>query len=115
MVEAARSVYATRDARIEGMTDETVDTYYSCTLCQSFAPSHVCVISPERTGLCGSYNWMDCKASFEINPTGPNKPVEKGIVLDARYGQWAGVNDFVARARVVRLTITTCIPLCTIR
>ncbi len=98
MVEAARAVYAVRDARIEGMTDETVDTYYSCTLCQSFAPSHVCIISPERTGLCGSYNWMDCKASFEINPTGPNKPVEKGMVLDPRFGQWAGVNDFVARA-----------------
>ncbi|MFC1969292.1 CO dehydrogenase/CO-methylating acetyl-CoA synthase complex subunit beta, partial [Chloroflexota bacterium] len=56
MVEQARTVYSTRDARIEGMTDESVDTYYSCTLCQSFAPSHVCVISPERTGLCGSYN-----------------------------------------------------------
>ena len=57
-----------RDARIEGMTDETTDIFYSCTLCQSFAPSHVCVVSPERTGLCGAYNWMDCKASFEINP-----------------------------------------------
>ncbi len=98
MVTSARAVYAIRDARIEGMTDETVDTYYSCTLCQSFAPSHVCIISPERTGLCGSYNWMDCKASFEINPTGPNKPVEKGLILDARFGQWAGVNDFVNKA-----------------
>lgn len=98
IVAAARGVYAVRDARIEGMTDETVDTYYSCTLCQSFAPSHVCIISPERTGLCGSYNWMDCKVSFEINPTGPNKPVEKGNIIDARFGQWAGVNDFVSKA-----------------
>ena len=57
------------------MTDEGTETYYSCTLCQSFAPTHVCVISPERTGLCGAYNWLDCKASFEINPTGPNQPV----------------------------------------
>ena len=60
IVEKAKAVYATRDTRIEGMTDETIDFYYSCTLCQSFAPSHVCVISPERTGLCGSYIWMDC-------------------------------------------------------
>jgi acetyl-CoA synthase len=94
----ARSVYGQRDARIEGMTDETTDTYYSCTLCQSFAPSHVCVVSPERTGLCGSYNWMDCKASFEINPTGPNQPVEKGETLDAKLGAWKGVNDFVLKA-----------------
>jgi acetyl-CoA synthase len=95
IVEKARAVYTGRDARIEGMTDETTDTYYSCTLCQSFAPSHVCVISPERTGLCGSYNWMDCKAAFEINPTGPNQPVEKGETIDAKLGQWKGVNEFV--------------------
>ncbi len=94
----AREVYRTRDQRIEGMTDESVETYYSCTLCQSFAPSHVCVISPERTGLCGSYNWMDCKASNEINPTGPNQPVNKGDVIDPKLGQWKGVNEFVFKA-----------------
>lgn len=98
IVEKARAVYHVRDERIEGMTDETTDVYYSCTLCQSFAPSHVCVISPERTGLCGSYNWMDCKASFEINPTGPNQPVPKGEVIDAKLGQWKGVNEFVTKA-----------------
>jgi len=98
IVEKARGVYGVRDARIEGMTDETIDTYYSCTLCQSFAPGHVCVISPERTGLCGSYNWMDCKAAFEINPTGSNQPVEKGEVLDAKLGQWKGVNEFIFKA-----------------
>jgi acetyl-CoA synthase len=96
--EKAREVYKIRDARIEGMTDEGVETYYSCTLCQSFAPSHVCTISPERTGLCGSYNWMDCKASFEINPTGPNQPVEKGECLDPKLGQWKGVNEFIYKA-----------------
>jgi len=94
----AREVYQKRDIRIEGMTDETIDTFYSCTLCQSFAPSHVCVISPERTGLCGAYNWMDCKASFEINSTGPNQPVPKGEVIDPRLGQWKGVNEFVYKA-----------------
>jgi len=94
----ARAEYKTRDDRVEKMTDEAVETYYSCTLCQSFAPSHVCVISPERTGLCGAYNWMDCKASFEINPTGPNQPVQKGECLDPKLGQWKGVNDFVFKA-----------------
>ncbi len=98
VVEKAKAVYGARDARIEGMTDETTDTYYSCTLCQSFAPSHVCMISPERTGLCGSYNWMDCKAAYEINPAGPNQPVEKGETVDAKLGQWKGVNEFVFKA-----------------
>jgi acetyl-CoA synthase len=98
LTKRARGEYATRDDRVEKMTDEGVETYYSCTLCQSFAPSHVCVVSPERTGLCGAYNWMDCKASFEINPTGPNQPVEKGEVLDPKLGQFKGVNEFVYKA-----------------
>ena len=98
VVEKARAVYGARDARIEGMTDETTDIYYSCTLCQSFAPNHVCVITPEKTGLCGSYNWMDCKAAYEINPTGPNQPVPKEETVDAKLGQWKGVNEFIYKA-----------------
>jgi acetyl-CoA synthase len=98
LTKRARGEYKTRDNRVENMTDESVETFYSCTLCQSFAPSHVCMVSPERTGLCGAYNWMDCKASFEINPTGPNQPVEKGEVLDPVLGQFKGVNDFVFKA-----------------
>lgn len=100
----AKAAYTQRDARIEGLTDENSDTYYSCTLCQSFAPNHVCIISPERTGLCGSYNWMDCKAAFEINPTGPNQPVDKGSVVDAHLGQWQGVNNFLLKASRGKLT-----------
>jgi acetyl-CoA synthase len=96
--EKARAMYKVRDSRVENMTDESVGTYYSCTLCQSFAPSHVCVVSPERTGLCGAYNWMDCKAAYEINPTGPNQPIEKGECLDPVLGQWKGCNEFVYKA-----------------
>ena len=98
ILEQARKVYQKRDARIEGMTDESEETFYSCTLCQSFAPTHVCIITPERTGLCGAYNWLDGKASNEINPTGPNQPVVKGEVIDPVLGQWKGVNDFVFKA-----------------
>ncbi len=98
LTKQARAEYKQRDERVEKMTDESVETFYSCTLCQSFAPSHVCTVSPERTGLCGAYNWMDCKASFEINPTGPNQPIQKGECLDPVLGQWKGVNDFVVKA-----------------
>jgi acetyl-CoA synthase len=98
LLAKAKETYKTRDARVEGMNDESEGIFYSCTLCQSFAPSHVCVVTPERTGLCGAYNWLDCKASFEINPTGPNQPIEKGVVLDPQLGQWEGVNRFVQQA-----------------
>ncbi|MGA2109489.1 MAG: acetyl-CoA decarbonylase/synthase complex subunit alpha/beta [Syntrophorhabdales bacterium] len=98
ILEKARASYSHRDSRVENMTDETTETFYSCTLCQSFAPSHVCVIAPERTGLCGAYNWLDCKASYEINPEGPNQPIQKGAVLDPKLGQFKGANDFVYTA-----------------
>ncbi|MCX5714840.1 MAG: CO dehydrogenase/CO-methylating acetyl-CoA synthase complex subunit beta, partial [Candidatus Omnitrophica bacterium] len=94
LVEAKKS-YDERDERISGMTDESQDTFFSCLLCQSFAPNHVCVITPERLGLCGAYSWLDAKASFEITPTGPNQPILKGEVADVKLGQWNNVNDFV--------------------
>jgi len=94
-IEVARKVYDERNRRLEAMTDESVDTFYSCLLCQSFAPDHVCVITPERAGLCGAYNWLDGKAAHEIDSTGPNQPVPKGDTLDTVRGVFSGVNDYV--------------------
>jgi|Deesub1362A_J573_1020465.scaffolds.fasta_scaffold02203_6 acetyl-CoA synthase len=94
-LKIAREAYHQRNIRVAGMTDESVDTFFSCVLCQSFAPNHVCIISPERLGLCGAYNWLDCKASHEINPTGPNQPVKKGTCLDPVKGEWEEINKFV--------------------
>ncbi|OHB63584.1 MAG: CO dehydrogenase/CO-methylating acetyl-CoA synthase complex subunit beta, partial [Planctomycetes bacterium RBG_13_62_9] len=91
----AQAVYADRDARLAGMTDEDVETFYSCLLCQSFAPSHVCVVSPERPGLCGAYSWLDCRAAHEITPSGPNQPIPKGTCLEPKIGQWDKINAFV--------------------
>lgn len=94
----AQAVYADRDARLAGMTDEDVETFYSCLLCQSFAPSHVCVVSPERPGLCGAYSWLDCRAAHEITPAGPNQPITKGSCVEPKIGQWDKVNAFVISA-----------------
>ena len=95
MLQVAREAYQKRNVRLADLTDEAVDEFYSCTLCQSFAPNHVCVVSPERVGLCGAYNWLDCKASFQINPTGPNQPISKGVMVDSSKGYWQGPNSFV--------------------
>ncbi|MDY7076890.1 MAG: acetyl-CoA decarbonylase/synthase complex subunit alpha/beta [Chloroflexota bacterium] len=92
-LEKAREAYEFRNQRLADLTDEAVDTFYDCTLCQSFAPTHVCIVSPQRLGLCGAYNWLDCKASNQINPTGPNQPVQKGKLLDPVKGYWAGTNE----------------------
>ena len=90
-----REVYRARNQRMEQMTDESVDTFYSCLLCQSFAPCHVCVITPERLGLCGAYNWLDGKAAYEIDPTGGNQPLLKGRCIDPVRGQWENINKYV--------------------
>ncbi len=94
-VKEAVEAFHLRDDRIADMTDESVDTFYSCTICQSYAPDHVCVITPQRLGLCGAYNWLDGRANFEINPTGPNQPIAKGRTIDHVLGEWEGVNKFV--------------------
>jgi len=94
-LEEAKKIYHERDERLGGMTDEDVDTYYSCILCQSYAPDHVCIVTPERLGLCGAYTWLDCKASHQLNPRGPNEPVLKGKCLDPVKGEWEGVNEYL--------------------
>lgn len=94
MLEVARESYDFRNKRLADLTDDAVDEFYSCTLCQSFAPNHVCIVSPERLGLCGAYNWLDCKASFSINPTGPNQPIKLEKTIDFKKGYWQGTNDY---------------------
>lgn len=95
LLEEAKVTYSHRDDKIGGMTDEDVEDYYSCTLCQSYAPNHVCIVTPQRLGLCGAYTWLDCKASYRINEHGPNEPVKKGECIDAVKGQWKNINDYI--------------------
>ena len=66
-------MYRERNLRLESMTDENADTFYCCLLCQSFAPNHVCVITPERLGLCGAYNWLDGKGGLRDRPDRPEQ------------------------------------------
>ncbi len=95
MLATVRPGYDERDERVSDMTDESVEEFYSCSLCQSFAPNHICVISPERLGLCGAYNWLDGKAAYQIDPAGGNQPIAKGKLIDESAGIWEGINEFV--------------------
>ena len=92
-LQKARDDYDYRNNRLADMTDEAVDEFYTCTLCQSFAPTHLCLVSPQRLGLCGAYNYLDCAASYQINPTGPNQPIRKGTTLDKTKGIFVGLNE----------------------
>ena len=96
--EVAIPRYNARDDRLASMTDEAVDRYYTCILCQSFAPAHCCVVTPERLGLCGAVSWLDAKATNELNPNGPCQPIFKEGCLDERTGRYESVNAAIANA-----------------
>ena len=96
--EIAMPRYTQRDDRLASMTDESVDRYYTCILCQSFAPAHCCVVTPERLGLCGAVSWLDAKATNELDPNGPCQPIIKGEAIDERTGRFESVDKMVAEA-----------------
>ena len=96
--EVAMPRYNARDDRLASMTDEAVDQFYTCILCQSFAPAHCCVVTPERLGLCGAVSWLDAKATNELNPNGPCQPIPKEGLIDERTGRYEAVNKIVEEA-----------------
>ncbi len=96
--EIAMPRYAMRDERLDSMTDESVDRYYTCILCQSFAPAHCCVVTPERLGLCGAVSWLDAKATNELDPNGPCQPIMKENCLDERTGRYETVDRAINAA-----------------
>jgi acetyl-CoA synthase len=91
----AQAIYSVRDDRLGSLTDEAVDVFYNCILCQSFSPAHVCIVTPERLGLCGAVSWLDAKATNQLDPEGPCQIVTKERMVDERLGIWEDINDNV--------------------
>ncbi|NPB00461.1 MAG: CO dehydrogenase/CO-methylating acetyl-CoA synthase complex subunit beta [Crenarchaeota archaeon] len=91
----AVKIYRARDERVMGIREEDVDVFYGCVLCQSFAPTHVCVITPERPANCGAITWIDAKVAAMLDPKGPIFPIEKGNCIDPIGGEYEGVNEVV--------------------
>ncbi|MBD3254396.1 MAG: CO dehydrogenase/CO-methylating acetyl-CoA synthase complex subunit beta, partial [Candidatus Lokiarchaeota archaeon] len=95
--EMAMDVYNKRDERARGLHDSDVDMFYGCVLCQSFAPTHVCCITPDRTSLCGSINWFDARAAAKVDPKGPIFEVPPGECKDDFAGEYVGINDMMKK------------------
>jgi len=91
----AMEIYDTRDARARGMSDDEVDVFYGCSLCQSFAPTHLCVITPQRYANCGAISWFDGRATAKVDPKGPVFEIPKGALIDAVKGEYEGVNQVI--------------------
>jgi acetyl-CoA decarbonylase/synthase complex subunit beta len=97
MYPVALQDYEARDAKARGLKDEEVDKFYGCVLCQSFAPTHVCVITPQRYSNCGAISWFDGRASAQIDPKGPVFAIERGELINAEKGEYSGVNETVKK------------------
>ena len=95
--EVAIPIFEKRDDRLNTLTDESVDVYYSCILCQAFSPSHVCVVTPERLGLCGAVSWLDAKATNELDPNGPCQVITKERPIDENLGSYEDVDEAVKK------------------
>ena len=95
--ELAVPAYDRRDERLTSLTDESVPVYYSCIMCQAFSPSHVCVVTPERLGLCGAVSWLDAKATHQLDPQGPCQVITKERVIDENLGRYEDVDEAVAK------------------
>ena len=93
----ANEIFAKRDDRLRSMTDESVPVYYTCIMCQAFSPSHVCIVTPERLGLCGAVSWLDAKATNELDPTGPCQVVPKERCIDERLGRYVDVDEAIEK------------------
>jgi acetyl-CoA decarbonylase/synthase complex subunit beta len=93
LIGKAREVYKARDERARGLKEEDVEEFYSCALCQSFAPTHICAVTPERIANCGAINWFDGKAAYKLDPEGPVQEVKKGECLDPIRGEYTGTNQ----------------------
>ncbi|MCQ6254068.1 CO dehydrogenase/CO-methylating acetyl-CoA synthase complex subunit beta [Methanocaldococcus sp.] len=94
-LEKAREIYKKRDEKTKSIRDEDVDVFYGCIMCQSFAPTHVCIITPDRPALCGGINYLDARAASKIDPNGPIFEVPKGELIDEKLGVYSGVNEVV--------------------
>jgi acetyl-CoA decarbonylase/synthase complex subunit beta len=100
----ALQIYEARDARARGLKDEEVDKFYGCVLCQSFAPAHVCVITPQRYSNCGAISWFDGRAAASVDPKGPVFTIERGELLDPIRGEYSGVNEAVKKKSLGEIT-----------
>jgi len=104
LYKEALQIYEARDARARGLKDEEVNEFYGCVLCQSFAPTHVCVITPQRYSNCGAISWFDGRAAASIDPKGPVFPIERGELLDPVKGEYSGVNEAAKKKTLGEIT-----------
>ena len=95
--DLALDIYNKRDERARSINDDDVDMFYGCVLCQSFAPTHACCITPNRMSLCGSISWFDARAAARVDPKGPLFEVPMGETINKGAGEYSGINEMIKK------------------
>ncbi|MBI2851536.1 MAG: hypothetical protein HYX84_00310 [Chloroflexi bacterium] len=106
---------AKRKETVAAATEENEAFFYACTRCHSFALEHTCIITPERTPQCGrTWSHLKVRASLSEFDSGGlarrdagtdlQAMVEKGQCLDAKRGEYEGVNVAMQRLTEGRTT-----------
>lgn len=83
------------DSRAKGMEDDDMDNFYSCTLCQGFAPNHACILAPERMPFCGIMSYKGAQVSRKLDPHGYVDEIPKGEPINKESGQYEGINQYI--------------------
>ena len=83
------------DSRRLGIEDDDVDNFFSCTLCQGFAPNHVCILTPERMPFCGIISYKGAQIAMEIDPHGYIDELPKGEPISKASGQYKAINEYM--------------------
>src|SRR4030043_98324 len=92
-VGVARKIYEQRRARARGLKEEDVEDFYGCVLCQSFAPTHCCIITPQRIANCGAINWFDGRAAPKMDPEGRFSQGPKDMTMSIFKGEYSGADQ----------------------
>jgi acetyl-CoA synthase len=95
MERVAVPIKEAREARLAALTDEGADAFYLCTQCQALALGQLCVVTPERAGICGGVTWLSCKAACESSAP-YCLPVTPAPVVDEAAGRFEGVDKAVS-------------------
>lgn len=108
----AKKAWDEQEAATGDIADEDVDVFIGCTICRLIAPSHCCVITPQRPPYCGFLNYAAAKTFITFEPSGFLFEMPKGELLDELKGQYSGVDEAIyekSGGRTKKVNLYSCI------
>ncbi len=94
--QVAREAYDERNERMADLTDDTVDDVLLAARCARASRPTTSASSRPSAWVCAARTTgSTARRRYEINPTGPNQPIPKGLVIDPVKGEFSGPNEYI--------------------